>query len=304
MGMAKDDGNCRRVTLKGIPCKGRHIKGSDFCWRHQPKEVWLPAIVTLVVGFLLGIGSNAFFSHRDQISAAHQGEVDRPREVPLIHKFPILVFEGGNATIISQPGYCHESFSWSPFSYGIAADLKIDMRGVIQDDSGCVVVEAAGCKVKARQGSRYDINSDNNAIEIVDSEQKPVFQLRIVPSEEFLSQLARSLSEGREELVRDFRTQYAGFVEACPELLRDFERVLAQPPAFESVIKEKEVHEVLQLCYVTRVQGHVCIITGQRPAFFPDSDYEHIQQCRNGIHRLFEYPAYKYPGKRVTEGSK
>jgi hypothetical protein len=165
------------------------------------------------------------------------------------------------------------------------------MYGEIRDRSGCVVVQAGGDTTTVLPRSGYDVNSDLKAIEVVDEEQKPVFQLSIMPYEAFQVQLTQARQKGDGPgIVNPNQTSRA-------PLGAQGEQMPAKPTEAERS-PAKQPKEVMQLFYVATDKGSLWIVTPQGTTNSRDSDAKDVEQSRQSIRRIFHYPAHKYPGKR------
>jgi hypothetical protein len=283
-----DADKCTRVTRTGTQCRRRPIRGSAFCWQHQPIEVWVPTIVGIVLCLVFSL----VFFMLGEASGARHANLERPRAVPLLGEFPILVADGSNTTMISKPGRYASPWSWSPFSYRIEPDCRIRMYGEIRDRSGCVVVQADGDTTRVVQRNGYDVNSDLKAIEVVDEEQEPVFQLSVMPYEVFQAQLTQARQKGAgKSIVNSSETSRAPLGAQGEQM--------AAKPAEDKGSPAKQPKEVMQLSYVVTDKGSLSIVTPRGTTSSRDLDTKDVEQSRQSVHRIFYYPAHKYPGKRA-----
>ena len=222
---------------------------------------WI-AIVSVpltVFGYFLGLHSSEYYYARSQRDARHLANITMPRPVPFVRKFPVIIEDGGNTQEMRTPGRYSPLISRCPFSFFITQDGSINLRGVIRDAEGNIVAEGIGNSIRAIQPNKYDINSDSKAIEVVDITKQPVFQLMIIPFEDFIKEMDQRRST--EEL------------------------------------KKIEVDEVIRLSYITQ-QGEIWLIASTHGVRSFKSLGENE---RSLIPRLFCYPAYSYPGKRVDQ---
>ena len=177
---------CNRATKKGTQCTFRAIVGSEFCRRHQPREIWIPLIFSIVLSFILGVicaiaidSYSLSKSKKSQLSLRH---VSRPRSVPAIGGFPVVI-DDGIIVIVNKPGFVTHKVEEGPFDYRIAGDGAIKIYGEIKRADGTQIIEATGANIRILPSTGFDINSDSKACEIVDSNMSPIYQLSVVPYE-------------------------------------------------------------------------------------------------------------------------
>jgi len=196
------------------------------------------------------------FYARSQRAARHLANITRSRPVPFVRKFPVIIEDGSNTQEMRIPGRYSPAISRCPFSFFITEDGSINLRGAIYDAEGNIVVEGTGDSIRAIQSTKCDINSDAKAIEVVDINLRPVFQLMVVPYEDFITEKAQ-------RHVEEF--------------------------------KRKKIEEVIRLSYITK-QGETWSISSPDESISVKSLEEN--EC-SLIPRLFCYPGYSHPGKRV-----
>jgi hypothetical protein len=171
---------------------------------------WI-AIVSVpltVFGYFLGLLSSEYYYARSQRDARHLANITMSRPVPFVRKFPVIIEDGGNIQEMRTPGRYSPLISRCPFSFFITQDGSINLRGVIRDAEGNIVAEGIGNSIRAIQPNKYDINSEEKAIEVVDTNQQPVFQLMVIPYEDFITEKAQLEEEFKgkkiEEIIRLF----------------------------------------------------------------------------------------------------
>jgi hypothetical protein len=189
------------------------------------------------------------------------------------------------------PGRYAQAFSRTPFSFFVAPDGTIKLHGEIRDAEGTIVVEAIGDSIRVLQANRYDLNSDSRAIEVVDSSQRPLFQLIVVPYETFLEQRAQLRSQFEETLRQ--RIEAAGIPDA-----NKFLGNLGQPTKERTKVNAPS--DVIRLSYVAQ-QGETWLISSSCGTEMVKT-LDEFEWSR--IPRLFCYPGYLYPGKRVSQQGK
>lgn len=205
----------------------------------------LPVVFT-VVGFLLGLLSSECYYNRSKKASRHLANVTMSRPVPFIRKFPVVIDDGTNIQTMHTPGRYVAAFSRTPFSFYIAPNGRIDLFGEIRDTEGIIAVEATGDSIRVIQTNRFDINSDSKAIEVIDKNERPIFQLTVIPH------------------------------------------------------KESKTEEVIRLSYITH-QGETWLVSSPHGCEMVKALHEYDW---SKIPRLFCYPGYLYPGKRVGQNGK
>lgn len=222
-------------------------------------QATIASIVLTVFGFFLGLFSSEYYYDRSQRDAIHLANITRSRPVPFVRKFPVIIEDGNNIQVMTKPGRYRPIYSPCPFSFFIAPDGSINLRGEIRDAIGVIVTEATGDSIRVTQASKYDINSDSRAIEVVDITKQPLFQLMLIPFEDFIKKIEQRRS------IEEF--------------------------------KKMEIDEVIRLSYITQ-QGGIWLIASTHGirSFRSLGENE-----RSLISRLFCYPGYSYPGKRVDQ---
>jgi hypothetical protein len=155
----------------------------------------------------------------------------------------VIIEDGTNTQTMVTPGRYGAAFSRTPFSFFVTPDGTINLHGEIRDAKGTIVVEATGDSIRAVQANRCDINSDSKAIEIVDSNQRPLFQLIVIPYEVFVEEQSQLHSKSRETLRQ--RMEAAGIPDANKLLANAGQQMLGE-------VKAKNPDEVIRLCYITQ----------------------------------------------------
>ena len=85
-----------------------------------------------------------------QRAARHLANITRSRPIPFVWKFPVVIEDGSNMQEISAPRRYHSAFG-CPFSFFISQDGNINLRGVIRDAEGNIVIEGTGDSIRAIQ---------------------------------------------------------------------------------------------------------------------------------------------------------
>ena len=251
-----------------------------FCTQHRSRfaDCFHMAIVSLictVVGFILGLFFSEYLFIRSQRASRHLANVTMSRPVPFVRKFPVVIDDGSNIQIMPAPGRYGAAFSRTPFSFYITPDGSINLYGEIRDAKGAIVVEATGDSIRVVQVNKFDINSDSKAIEVVDSNQHPLFQLVVIPYEAFAADRVQRRS--------DWSAKHG----KTPSLQMDN-------------VKEEKTEEVIRLSYVTQRDEKWLVSS---PHW--NEMVESIEKYDwSKIPRLFCYPGHLNPGKRLDQKGK
>lgn len=269
---------CQRVTKEGTPCKHKAIPGSEFCHRHQPRELWLPRLLLEIFLVLITIiitwEITGHYTRKSLNSEFITKHITRPRNVPTIRGFPVVIADSANI-IVKKPRLVPSKGGIGPFDYRIDEDGVIRIYGEIRRADGTIVVEASGNHIMAIPGSGYDINNDSEACEIVDSHGRPIYQISIVPVEQWRERVAESKSRIMQKLNIPIEANR-----------NHIDAMLSQ------------ANEVVQLFYIHRdgeawwcVTPEGCQRVGDR---------ERMKEWQSKIQPLFKYPGHKYPGTRIN----
>lgn len=179
-----DQKQCKHVTKKKTQCKGKALPGSEYCRIHQPREIWLPFFIGIVLSIIITILITSHFSQKSFESDLSLRHISRPRNVPAIGGFPVVIDDGINV-IINQSGFVTHKVKDGSFDYRINEDGAIKIYGEIRRTDGTIVVEATGDRVNVLPSTGLDINSDSRACEIVDSEKNPIFRISVIPFDQW-----------------------------------------------------------------------------------------------------------------------
>jgi hypothetical protein len=299
---------CQRVKRNGEPCTRSALAGSDFCWQHQPGERWLRDVFGWVVGGVIGLVLGYSFFHQSEVSQQYSANLQRGRTPPLIARFPVILANGSNYTIVTEPGHRSPGPTSCPFSLMFEPDHTIRIYGEIRDRSGIVAVAGEGEIVRAMPGCAYDINSDQKAIEVVDDRQRPVFQLRIISYTEWQELVAKAkeyaakIEQEHSQRGLDESTEIASLV-PNRHLSPSTADLPDLPPELVQILKSKEsllkqVEEAIQLNYVSNEGEHWYVVTPAGSMLCQDS--EEFDSLRLNMERIFVYPGHKHPGKRSS----
>ena len=191
-----DQKKCKRATKKGIQCKYDALPGSEFCRRHQPREIWFPVVVTIFLSIFITFLITWHFSRESFESELSLRHISRPRMMPAVGGFPVVIADRITA-IIHHPGFFSHNVKNSPFAYRINEDGAIKIYGEIRHTDGTVVVVATGDRLSLLPNTGLDINSDSRACEIVDSQKNPIYRISVIPFEQW--------NEGRSEIASKLR---------------------------------------------------------------------------------------------------
>jgi hypothetical protein len=116
-----DQKQCKRATKKGTQCPYRALPGSEYCGRHQPLQIWLPVVVTIVSSIVITLLITCHFSRKSfdlELSLRH---ISRPRIIPAVGGFPVVI-DDGVTVVVSHPGFVTHKVKDGPFDYRIDED--------------------------------------------------------------------------------------------------------------------------------------------------------------------------------------
>jgi hypothetical protein len=235
-------------------------------------------IVFLVIGFIAGYFTSYYFYRKSEF-LSHQMI---PREFPKL-TFPAIIFIGDNP-IIASPGTRIAISNVTPFTVEAKKDGSILIWGDIYDYRGYVVGLLRGSSLQISPGSRYDINADARAIEVVNEKLQPVFQIWKASDQE-MKTAEKNLKE-RQRVMKDFG------------MLTEDDATL-----FKIMIEAFSRHEVLMSSYVNYHRSEndknaIIVQISDSQGTITTRNLQSVKQRINGIKRLFEYPGNKYPGVR------
>lgn len=242
----------------------------------------MPLISSIVISFFLGAISavviDSYFFNKSIESELGSRYVARPRNVPAIGGFPVII-EDGVTMIVEKPGFVTSKCGDGPFDYRIDKDGAIKIYGEIRRSDGTLVVEAIGNHIRVITDKGFDINNDSKACEIVDSNGKPVYQLSIVPGDKWRKRREKVLSRIAQNIY-DNRIR----------------------PRHDSIdTKLSKANEVVQLCYIHRKDQTWWCVTPEGNQRV--NNRASMQEWQNRIPPLFKYPGQKYPGIRINSFS-
>lgn len=302
-----DPRQCERVARSGHRCNGKKVVGSSFCLVHQPRQVWLP----VVMSFLLGAGASWccswYFYQRsvaDEMDRARDAEKTVSRTCPRLNRFPTIVLGDGMIVYQRGPGRLVQAFNGCPFQVSITPYGLVSLWGEIRDTNGVVVAVASGDVVSVVNSARYDVNSDLKGIEILDSNQRSVFLLIV------------------EQLDKDAKDRFAVAADAeytrrMASLAERKRRSASKPPIgnlWEHQFAEEEaeltrqhedtkafiatVEEVVHLYYVSLDRARATVST---PAGLISraAGEQAIETERAKIPRVFAFPSANRRGQRL-----
>jgi hypothetical protein len=274
------------------------MPGSEYCLIHQPREVWPTLIISVLLGFILGYLTNYIFykkSLKDDLVNRH---ISQQRYVPpAINGFPVIIADGTNIKVVTQPASFPSLVSWSPFKFRVDKEGIIEIYGEIRYPDDTLVVTVHKEEVNITPGTGIDINGDSKGFEIVDSNGSPIFQLSVILYEQWKEQQKKT-SQNHPNEINEILLPRLGNLE--PELRIAIERQLLENK--ERMQTEKDnmflgAKEVVIFYYVHYEGNSWWCVTpsgSQRVC-----NHESMQKWQREIPRLFKYPGHKYPGVRV-----
>ena len=299
-----DQKQCKRATKKGIQCQRKAITGSEYCRIHQPRQVWLPVVVSIIFTIIFTVLITLFFSREAYESELDIQHISRPRIVPAIAGFPVIIVDGVTM-IVEKPGFVTSKCGDGPFDYRIEEDGAIKIYGEIRRADGTLVVEANGDHITVIPSTGFDINSDSNACEIVDSDENPIYQIYVVSLKQWKedrSEIASKIRNNLKERVKlsldNLSPTFRDIIEA--QMQEHKNKIQASRDAIDA--KLSKANEIVRLCYIHRKGETWWCVT-------PDGSQrvdnrESMNEWQSKIKRLFKYPGKKYPGLRLNIQSK
>lgn len=246
------------------------------------------SVPATVFGFILGLCSSEYYYNRSQRYARHLANITMSRPVPFVRKFPVIIEDGGNTQKMPRPGRYAPAFSRCPFNFFIKPDGSIYLRGEIRDAKGTIVIEGTGDSIRVVQADGYDINSDTKAIEVVDINQRPIFQLLVITLEEIIEEDPQRSSEFDKIKLRIMEKH--GILDANSFLAKSVQQ-------YKEYIKEQKVKEIIRMFYITQ-QGETWLVSSPYGIMMVENLEE--DECTL-LPRLFCYPGFSNPGKRVDK---
>jgi hypothetical protein len=175
---------------KGVRGKSKHpparsvetdVVDSKSHWSHdlRSRKFIIQFIASCIIAaafFLLGVKCNDMKSK----SMTH---VAAPRKIPQIKEFPATLTIGTESFVITKRNQPIKLTSVSPYTIELGKDGNLLVNGQIKDREGRVVSHIKDSELYVSPGLNYDVNSDMDAIEIVDQQLNVVFQIFITSSD-------------------------------------------------------------------------------------------------------------------------
>lgn len=286
---------CARLTKKtGSPCKNFVVAGSDFCCRHQPKEIAHQWIAGLLISAFLGWLTSYFFyveassglvaeigrlKKENEELILHVSNVQTPRQVPYLRSSEFVIIDGSNVHVSRMNKWIPLTVNSMPFEVGVSVAGKILLRGEIKSPNGSVALVMDNDELRVFPDKNIDVNSDQKSIEVVDENLKPFFQIEVLSLNEYKTKLDALIREGD-----------AGLRERLEKHLATLEDLRVE-------MRFSNNFSIIKLSYITpRGDGWVFVSHNGVIGFRDKSKMIELQQ--NGIPRLFEYPGYENRGVR------
>ncbi len=296
---------CNRFTKKHAQCLNKSIPGSEYCLLHQPREVWPTLIVGVLLGFILGCLANYIFYKKSLKDDLVNRYISQQRYVPpAINGFPVIIADGTNINVARQPGSLSSFVSWSPFKFRVDNEGIIEIYGEIRSPDNTLVVTVHKEEINITPGTGIDINGDSKGYEIVDSDGSPVFQLSIIPYEEWKEQQKKRTQNLQNEIDEIILSSYGNIepehrifiekqiLEIKERMQKDMER--KQTERDNLFLGAKEV----VVFYYVHYEGNSwwCVTPSGSVRVL---NHESMLKWQRKIPQLFKYPGHKYPGVRV-----
>jgi len=299
-----DQKQCKRVTKKQTQCQRKALPGSEYCRIHQPREIWLPVVVTIVVSIVITVLITWYFSRESFESELRLRHISRPRIIPAVGGFPVVI-DDGVTVMVNHPGFVSHKVKDGPFDYRIDEDGAIKIYGEIRHTDGTLVVEATGDSVNVLPNTGLDINSDSRACEIVDSEKNPIYRISVIPFEQWnegRSEIASKLRDSLNERILSSFDELNPSVKAIigKQMQEHNTRMQNERDDFDALLSQ--TNEVVELYYIHRTGDNWWCVTPEGSQRVDNR--ESMKEWQGKIPRLFKYPGKKYPGVRLNNQSK
>jgi hypothetical protein len=135
------------------------------------------ALIMLMLGGLISWGITDYYSRKSESSIFPALSPKEVWRLPVLNKIPVTVVSG--STIEIRPGSTFGDVDVGPFVYSVTEDRKLLVNGILWDKDRTVVAVVTNSDVFFPLGSKYDVNHDNFAFEVVDPKGKPVLQILV-----------------------------------------------------------------------------------------------------------------------------
>src|SRR6185436_4344886 len=172
------DHRCERVTRRNVQCTRAALRFSPFCWLHYPRGYnWTPSVLTLVIGLAIGALVSAYYFERSVDLTFAVANASRPHSLPRLTSLSSSPASGWQFMDLQLAG-CRDVHSMVIFPL----DLPTSGDGLplltynLRRDDGVVIAEFVDGVVTLTPGLGYDVNSDEDNLEIVSPERVPVLQ--------------------------------------------------------------------------------------------------------------------------------
>jgi hypothetical protein len=282
---------CNHITKKGQQCKCSALPGSEYCRIHQPREVWLPQVVSILLSIIITIVITYCFSQKAFESELSLRYISRPRNIPAVGGLPVVIQDGINV-IINKSGFVTHKMADGPFDYRINEDGAIKIYGEIRRADGTVIVEATGDNISVLPNTGLDINSDSKACEIVDSDNNLIYQISVVSIDQWKKDTGEAALRIRSNLDFDqYNPTARAFIEtqlqnSTKTRQDDLNAMLSQ------------ANKVIEMNYIHRTGDSWWCVTPEGSQLV--DNLESMKEWQGRIPRLFKYPGKEYPGVRFN----
>ena len=293
----KKQKQCKRVTNKGIQCRRKALLGSEYCRIHQPREVWLPFFISIILSIIISSIITWIFSQKSFESELSLRHISRPRIIPAVGGFPVVI-DDGIYVIINQPGFVTHKMEEGPFDYRIDEDGAIKIYGEIKRIDGTLIIEATGDHIRVLPNTDIDINSDSRACEIVDSEKNPIYQISVVPFDQWKKKTDEVALKIKNRLDLDkYNPIDRSVIET--QIQEQDNGTNAKWDGLDALLSK--ANEVVELYYIHRKGDNWWCVTPEGSQLVYNR--ESMKEWQSKIPRLFKYPGKKFPGVRLDTKS-
>jgi hypothetical protein len=182
----------RKLELHSVARESKGALDPIRRWIHRmARTPMVRDVCFLILGAVIGgvitwVFSQVYFERsRSLVHVAMQ------RKIPQLQTLPAFFKVGTNLVLLNGPGQRMKISNISPYTYEVSRDGTILLAGEVKDIQGRVVAHLQDSNLYVSPGMNYDVNSDMEAIEIVDEKLQPILQLRKLSADEIKEFIAK-----------------------------------------------------------------------------------------------------------------
>jgi len=234
------------------------------------------------LGFILGVIITEIYAIRSENFSQRLSYQAIQRTVPKIHLTPVIVRIGSVIHLV-PPGDRMSISNRSPYQIEIANDGKLLLHAEIKDASGAIVAIVKDSNIFLLKGMEYDINSDNDAIEVVDEKKQPIFQI------------TRIVNDDVKPIAQEVRDN----LKVWEKMDRDSRATLPARNLLKIIEKNREVLQVFYVSYLFSDNNKQAGISIADHIGYSEGPLEKLVDRRRNLKCMFKYPGYLFPGARL-----